>query len=286
MKKSLLLILLPFLNFSQEIKIHKYDSESEKIIYEYYENDNLERIKNGKFEYFSNNILSITGFYKENKACGIWKFKSQIEKGSQYLSNGEIVDDKKNGKWQFSKLDLDNKKTETYFLDFKRDTIINLNINTSTFNIKTDSNANIVGEMKFVYYDSEYIIETYKNVIIKFIKRDIRTGDISSKYNPNKRVICKKIDSISSNLKLNKLLYKSSHNCEYLYKLNKFSEIFTTEEELKYYENLACDFDDFVGFTDDYFYRYHHLFEFDHKFNKTNRYFPTLFNLPYILINN
>lgn len=204
MKKILLLLFFTSFVNSQEIKTYKGVYNDGIANYQYYENDSLERIKHGKFEYvFNNKDYGYKGQYYKNEKTGVWEYYDIGPYNEyRYEAKGEIKKDKKNGKWVFTRTEISTKKIKSYYLYFKNDTVINLNIKKPALEIQTDSVGKFVNPVVIRKGGQEYILEVYKNVIIKFVKRELSTGEIKAKYLPSKQEICQIIDNLPSNYDL------------------------------------------------------------------------------------
>lgn len=195
--------------------------------YQYYEDDDLERIYNGGFKFTSENNSLITGQYLNNKRVGDWKILINIDGTTSSMvkkdileCSGSYIDGKKNGNWTY-KTDYDF-DTKTYKvidnLTFKNDTIIgkldnNIGSDNCVINCSStapycclisggfDENGLMTGVWK-VKKEKEHqniIIEFYKGYLIKYIIQNEENGAFSKKYLPNKELIVKKIDDLYSN---------------------------------------------------------------------------------------
>ena len=122
MKKIYALLFLSFLmieSFSQETKIYNGNYEGAtthgQARYEYYENDNYERIFDGSFKYNATTPdyglnLTITGNYKKNKKHGKWIYKlTSTKQSSSEIKNftskltGEYNKGDLKGIWTFKR---------------------------------------------------------------------------------------------------------------------------------------------------------------------------------------
>lgn len=148
MKNLILLsILILFNAFSQDIKT--YDGEYEDsyggtgnghAIYQYFENEDYERIYHGNFSYQStlntndrNSLTIIKGKFKNNKKVGDWIYSREYKKlGYQTTIKGKYKEGLKDGQWSFYQKGYNELSANgiTYYLTFKNDTIIGeININ-------------------------------------------------------------------------------------------------------------------------------------------------------------
>lgn len=75
MKKHILILILfsSLSAFAQTLKSYSGPYENGTAKYQYYENDNYERILNGPFTYNEGQTYSITGEFKNNLRVGVWK---------------------------------------------------------------------------------------------------------------------------------------------------------------------------------------------------------------------
>ena len=190
MKKiSLIIFLISTINISsQEIKTYTGKYEHGKAIYEYYEDENYERIYHGEFtydklpEYASNQKINIKGQFINNIKEGIWYYSSNKNEYNITIQ-GNYKSNLRNGIWTFRKSKPDNIQN-TYFLEFKNDTIIN------KFNLKGikgqfDEVGNYIGKWYIENSGKEMIIEFNNHALTKLIYREKSTGKIYSKYTPN-----------------------------------------------------------------------------------------------------
>lgn len=221
-KIYLLLIscVIYFQSFCQEQKT--YTSKDKKLIYEYYENAELERVYNGKYIEYNQNCI-IKGQFSNNVKTGNWYYLNQEGSFKHREYFGNYTNNRKNGVWTY-KLDYNEKtkKHNTVFnLKFKNDTIVG-KIDFSNFDLtrnqyggykglkfgykgEMDSIGNYVGIWtKKINTKNEDIIEFYKNFVIKILKRNLETGVIIEKYLPNREKIIKKIDDFYEKRKLSK----------------------------------------------------------------------------------
>lgn len=247
MKKILLLLIFPCLIYSQEIKTYNGKYQDGLAEYQYFENENLERIYQGKFEYSNiEKTNSSKGSFIQNMKNGDWFYKKEEYPYGKTECNGNYINDKKNGIWTY-KFKYD-KKNDTYKaiyqVNFRNDTIIgNVNLkdirnhislsDVIEFECKLDEKSRINGLFKVFNTSSdqknEEIIEFYKGILVKRINKDNETGQFITKYIPNKDKIINIIDSIEKNQTNNfKLEFVSYNNYYKLSRMLKvtFEEIF------------------------------------------------------------
>lgn len=113
MKKTLITILTSTLSLtlaSQDLKTYNGSFESGTASYQYYENENYERIYNGSFSYKETSGKSMTGNYVENQKHGNWIFKDEINASWRYLIKGNFKNGKKQGKWTYTGTHLKSNK--------------------------------------------------------------------------------------------------------------------------------------------------------------------------------
>lgn len=187
--------------------------------YQYYENENLERIFNGnfKYEYDNNYVFGYYGKYENGMKVGIWNsYHYTTNKEILYEAQGEIKNNTKNGKWLFKIKDMKSKKTVTYDFSFRNDTIINLSLKHHNFRIQTDSNGKIKDTIILKYdidnlstanpyferpnYEVSMVI--YDNVVIKYFQRRLSDGFIKEKFLPKKEEICSIVDNLTDDFEL------------------------------------------------------------------------------------
>lgn len=210
----LILIFIPKL-FSQEIKhelkIYKGSFNYAEAEYQYYENENLERIFEGKFKLTKENNLMITGQYLNNIRVGYWTKSKKIEAPSIDIIEGygNYIDGKKNGDWTY-KLNYDfTKKTHKSILHltFNNDTLVgkfdlmdiekNYNDHLSGIKGEFDEKGLMTGECEMTKDDHrDVIIEFYRGFLVKYIVRVKENGFFENKFLPNKEQLTKKIDEL------------------------------------------------------------------------------------------
>ncbi|MCB0745409.1 MAG: hypothetical protein KDC67_15995 [Ignavibacteriae bacterium] len=189
-KKIYLLLLISNSVFAQNLQNYSgeyednYRGYGEGIAeYTYYENEDYERIKEGKFIYsssrdFSSDKTNINGSFSENKQNGKWVYKKTDDKYSVEII-GNYLNGNKNGKWTF------NQNNENFYtLTFKNDLIIG-DINLRGINGQFDENGKFIGKWTLKDGDYEFILEFQDNVLIKFIERKVSTGKLYCKYTPD-----------------------------------------------------------------------------------------------------
>jgi transcriptional regulator NrdR family protein len=215
---------------------------SGKATYTYYENADYERIRKGRFSYtgkVSNNGISvnsnISGNYKENLKQGTWKTTAKVvnRQGSATLrSVVNYSDGLPNGLWSFTS--TTNKASESGSLNFINNRVIGdfkYKTKGTQINGKSDQKGFIDGIVKFVERGTEEIYTYDHGFLVKYIMRDIQSGDIRENYAADPK-------ELENYQKINQLI--ESNQMEALEELtftveektnesifNKFNEIFT-----------------------------------------------------------
>lgn len=257
-------------NYSQELKTYNgsfssvFNSQA-TANYEYYEDENLERIYNGKFELTAKNESNYTtqcsvsyskdkqlikGQYLNNKRDGYWEFSRCTSdwRTDNTKCFGNYIDGKKNGNWIY-KLNFDfDKKTHMSIcnITFKNDTIVGkldlmelgkeFNDHLDGIKGEFDENGFMTGVWDIgnrVDRNTETIVEFYKGFLVKYIIRNKQDGAFSEKFVPNKELLIKKIDELyKNNIAIthlsNALNYKEYDNNSYTtteFGYIKFSDI-------------------------------------------------------------
>ncbi len=200
MKKLIILLsLISSLNInSQELKIYEGSYEDNFngygqgfVKYEYYENENYERIYEGELNYESNYLdeksVFIKGDFVNNKKNGKWVFVL-TDKNSKTVNqiDGKYLNNKKNGSWSFNQKRIGNDqiKENSFSLFFANDILIGqirLKDITGQFNDK----GLFVGDWNIQDGNTEYIAKFEEGILIVLVVRKISTGEILSKYNPD-----------------------------------------------------------------------------------------------------
>ena len=207
MKRSILIIALlfsltTFKVVSQNIKTYsgKYseDNASGDATYEYYENENFERIYHGNFKFSRGNSQSklsgqiyreVLGRFNNNFKDGLWTYKTKNEEVSgnfvMGLPNGEWIRkeiDPKTGKMEvFEKVNYKNGKMYGNFY-YKGEVGNNTGLITrAEVSGKIDDGGYVDGPWTIKWNDVEDI-RKYKDGILYFrIVRNIETGDVAYK---------------------------------------------------------------------------------------------------------
>jgi hypothetical protein len=172
---------------------HAYGGASGTATYEYYENNNQDRIFEGKFT-LKNGQLQINGNFKNNLKDGHWKYIiSKSPDNTNFepclaTAEGNYSNGKLNGTWVFSLVD---KKTSKKYSYSKATFINNLVVGTFEFSensknkfefkINYDSISNYNGSYYVKYWVESIPFEDQKEYkhgeIIKSLHRNIATGE-------------------------------------------------------------------------------------------------------------
>ena len=213
-----------------------------KATYAYYENDDYERIRKGRFSYtgkVSNNGISvnstISGNYKENLKQGTWKTTAKVvnRQGSATISSVvNYSDGLPNGLWSFTS--TTSKASESGSLNFIKNRVVgDFKYKTKGIQIngKADQKGFLDGVVKFVERGTEEIYTYDHGFLVKYIRRDMQSGDVREKYAADPK-------ELENYQKINQLI--ESNQMEALEELtfaveektnesifNEFNEIFT-----------------------------------------------------------
>lgn len=222
----------------QILKTYEGNYNEGSVSYQYYENNNQERIYHGKFVYIVNNSKT-EGQFKNNKKDGLWKFsytfRNNIYKTTEtenfygMYDSGDLV-----GEWKYSHIITDiNIKQEQKILktaDFVKNKF--KKINASRY-----SKGKLIQDVNYFFnseslYDSiitkKYTSKTYpmdlkfyfKNgVLSKSFVRNISTGDMIENFdyselveNIQKNYDADKNQSIVNGMTFRKNVYKLEFN--------------------------------------------------------------------------
>lgn len=205
---QLIILIIIYSNFclSQEIKTYNGDFKGGTAKFSYFETENLQRIYDGKFEYYSEQYIS-KGRYLNNKRDSTWTFKYisrnkyAISLGNGYLkyeARGNYIDNFKNGKWTITCYNSYKKTTNINVIEFKNDTIINFSYDTKKLKFSIDSIGNI-NTVKINYGNkSEALAEFYNGILMKFLKRNIEDGEVYDNFHPNKEKLIEIINNLNN----------------------------------------------------------------------------------------
>ncbi len=212
MKNHLLLLLnILYTSIIYGQVLHQYNGpyllDNGKAIYSYYENDNLERIYDGKFEFRSKNYL-IFGIYRSNLKNGPWVYtqfdtSSYTKIKTKTIIKGNYVDGYLDGIWTLKKTILNTKRViKSSTCEFKLgipvgvylyfdSSLLKPNLS-DQFNItvqgKYDSTGKKVNKWTINYNqsftqgisNSQVIREYISDEKIKVIRRDLNTGYVKT----------------------------------------------------------------------------------------------------------
>jgi len=113
----LVFIAIKSFSFAQETK-RVVEEPAQRVKFIYYVLKENKKVKQGPFEQYDNDVLSVTGFFKMNKKDSVWQRFSS--KGT-LLSKKTYTEGKKTGVWDFNKTD----GTLEWQYDFTNDSCIN-----------------------------------------------------------------------------------------------------------------------------------------------------------------
>ena len=98
--------------FSQQIKTYEGTYEKGNAVYQYFENENYERILQGNFKYTAK-YLTVTGQYDKNIKVGQWtitKGTNLLYENIKEIVTGKYINGKMNGLWTLKRTDLKTNK--------------------------------------------------------------------------------------------------------------------------------------------------------------------------------
>ncbi len=176
--------------------------------YEYFETKDYERIKQGSFLYNSTDRkVVIEGNFNDNKFNDNWTFvyKENIGYNKEFsYINGKYIGGRKNGLWTYKYNNPNKKIHNVSSFTFKNDTLIG-EIVLDDFKIELDSLGNFNGLINFKGRSRSgdrtgFIIEFYKNHIIKYIEKEEQDGRVLEKYTPNRDSIINFINNKNKNI--------------------------------------------------------------------------------------
>lgn len=199
---TLFILSLPAFIYCQQIKTYNGAFENGQATYQYFENDNFERIFQGSFSYhgttniirhrqegIKTNSVTLTGFYKNNLKNGLWEGTEDYSIGGYYAkfrtyAKGNFKDGLREGLWSYSlKIDDQGKlRQESGTFQFIKNQLTG-KIKLSDIEGSFDEFGDYTGIWKIQREYKEYIAEFVQNTFIKLIIRDVRDGKIIFKYN-------------------------------------------------------------------------------------------------------
>lgn len=191
------MMLISLISFSQVSKHYKGNYESGQAEYDYYENENFERIYHGDF--FSietidygivQKVYSSKGKYNHNKKDGKWIFvKAEGHESKQFghlYSKTEIIglfeNGLRTGKWLIVQSEKNNgiEKVDTFYVNFINDKLADhffLPFLDGSFNSKGEPSG------RWTFHGSKETIIDFINGRIQFLLvRNTETGNIITKY--------------------------------------------------------------------------------------------------------
>lgn len=197
MKKYSIIILCLLLANLTNAQNQNYNGplQGGQATYEYYENDNYERIYNGKFSYAKkerDESVMVTGFFKENSKEGNWSYTTK-DINFKYEYKGSYSNGYMNGDWvYYSEMYGFDKKTykSSSTASFKDGKFIGKLIFTKDDKNKLEMNFNsdglLEGNWECKYEESEQqIVDTRKYIkgVLTFrLLRNIETGEVIEKF--------------------------------------------------------------------------------------------------------
>jgi hypothetical protein len=183
---------------AQELKLYNGTYKGAKATYQYYENTNLDRIYQGKFNFHKIKLqdvsganlyadITIHGNYKNNLKDGEWVFSSFDNITDPVTDELKVnfLNGKRNGKWKYIHTVI--KKGVKYSLEatlnFKNDTLVGNVDFFDFFKGQANSAGDFVGRWTHKSRREEYVIDYSDNLIKHFVKRNFTTGEIYFRYN-------------------------------------------------------------------------------------------------------
>lgn len=162
--------------------------------YQYYENDDYDRIRKGKFTYSGevseNGVsleLNVNGYYKENLKNGLWQSNLYINNQGQKIKTVCYTNYSKgipNGPWEIDAYTRGQKETAS--LHFNNN-LITGNFGIKMSNIKMNGKCNLDGYLdgviELVEGEVEMIMNYDNGFLINYIVRDLSTGEIQKRVN-------------------------------------------------------------------------------------------------------
>jgi hypothetical protein len=209
------LIFLFCLNVQgQNLKTYAGSYGKGNATYQYYENDNLERVYSGQFNFRSQGA-SVTGNYKNNRRDGVWKWviigKASVAFGQKPIGYKTVISGKyfnglRNGKWVYEKIeDATNKLLMKSIANFNNDTLVGryeYYDNNYIHPSNSEHSVSVLGQFDSLgFMDSTWTIKyqenetkledlrRYKNGILYWrLKRNLNTGEIIEKLDESNRI--------------------------------------------------------------------------------------------------
>ncbi len=194
-------VILLSLNRSnaQITKIYNGDYENGKAIYQYYENNDLERIFSGNFTYTNTAKTSLeewsckhitSGQFKDNLKNGIWEVKwdSKSESNKYYIYSGTRIGNYQKGlrTGEFiyhAKNNIDGKPSEIIVkANFKQNVLIGKILFGKGIDGEIGEDGLFKGSWKMMIGGNEYLAEFVNGIYSKLIVRKIENGEILLKY--------------------------------------------------------------------------------------------------------
>jgi hypothetical protein len=167
---SFIFLFCTSLSFGQVIKAYSGKYEKGTATYQYYENENYERILHGSFSY-KESEFQITGQYNNNLRNGFWKATTSLQRG--WGKGASMIT-------QLVTATYNNGKLEGLCTYKKMNATIKTILATSTANFK---NNMLVGSYKFDSYFDKYENNSKFSIDCSFTKDGFLDGIFKIDYN-------------------------------------------------------------------------------------------------------
>lgn len=231
----LVIFLLQTSLVAQNIKKYNGVYNNGKALYEYYENENFERIYHGTFV-FTTPKSKLEGYFKNNMKDGIWKFTSTNSTNYQLeniILTGSFNDGQMNGVWKYIKI-IKDKKGRTILKDIKsadfrnnkfKGDVIDRNI---TIHISDDGFIDKVMPIRYSVDGKPYeaLFEFREGILSKSFVRNLSNGEIIEQY--DKTELVEKFNELFTEEKKAVVINKRSYTKE-IYSLDFMDKNDATE---------------------------------------------------------
>lgn len=254
----ILLLLSSVLIYGQTLQTYTGNYESGTATYQYYENENYERVLNGNFTYNQRTHYSITGQFKDNLRNGVWKATAteknyNDQKISIKVVTATYIAGDLEGVCNYSHTDVITKKVlakstahfknnvmignYTHFLNEDENNFtINISLNQDGF---ADSTSTI--KYKFEGRQFEHILKYRNGFLYWELHRDLSDGRIIKKLD-RKKLIDQIYSNYDSTLKVSivpEVCFSVYENSIISKDSREFAEI---KNDTLYYENAPFTF--------------------------------------------
>lgn len=205
--------------FSQNLKTYNGPYENGTAVYQYYEDENFERIYQGPFKYSAEGV-TITGQFSKNKRNGKWVIVKNFEGmgifGDPYKEtiNENYLNGDKVGNWSLKRIDSGNKVIENSNIEFIDNKLINKfsysnkEFKSSTgqiYEVHVNGNFNrngfFDGEWRLTYFQEDIPhedIRRFKNGVMYWkLLRNSATGNIIERTD-NSEILLKYLNKSDS----------------------------------------------------------------------------------------